>query len=292
MKKTILGLGVMALLLGSASCGNNKSYSAEDKLMGDSLSLAMGRVMGAQVKQGMDREIQMNGHANLNVQKVLRGMEAVLYADTTDHESYITGMQVGLTLMQQPVKMMEGQGFPADPELILKGFREAVSEDSVSMEKYWEQYSDLDRRSKDMAAQREIVKNGELGTAFVDSVKKADSEVKTTETGLSYKIINVGEGALATPNDTVLVNYKGSLIDGTVFDDHSEGDPQKFVLSGVVPGFSEGLSMLGEGGKAVFYIPGDLGYGNNGQPRAGIGPNATLVFEVEVAKVLPAQVAE
>lgn len=293
MRKTIIGMGIFALLVGTASCSKSNSYSEEDKQIGDSLSIAMGHVMGGQIKTTIDRQMQQyDGKAKLNVQKVMRGMESVLYADTADEQSYMQGVQIGLTLMQQPIKMMERDGYPYNAELIMKAFKEVFDMDSISTEQFWQEYQAIDQRSKAYARQRVINKNGEAGQAYVDSVKKANSNVMTTEDGLSYLIETEGVAPMATPADTVLVYYKGSLVDGTVFDEHMEGEPARFALSSVVKGFSEGLQLLGEGGEATLYIPGSLGYGDNGQPRAGIGPNSTLIFDVKVVKVLPAAVEE
>ena len=83
----------------------------------------------------------------------------------------------------------------------------------------------------------------------------------------------------------VQVNYIGRLTDGTVFDQSPDGQPATFSPAGVIPGFSEGLKMLGVGGKAILYIPGNLAYGSQGVPQAGIGPDQMLVFEIEVAGV-------
>ncbi len=81
------------------------------------------------------------------------------------------------------------------------------------------------------------------------------------------------------------MKYKGQLIDGTVFDSNDEG--ATLSPRGTVPGFAEGLAMMKKGAKYVLYIPGELAYGVDGQPQAGIGPNATLVFEVEAVEVTP-----
>ena len=93
-----------------------------------------------------------------------------------------------------------------------------------------------------------------------------------------------GVGEKATDDDFVKVKYVGKLINDTVFDD-SKGEAREFPVKGVVPGFAEGLKLLGKGGKATLYIPGKLGYGVQGQPAAGIGPNQMLVFEVEITEI-------
>ena len=123
------------------------------------------------------------------------------------------------------------------------------------------------------------------GEAYVADLKAKDSSVQTAASGLSYKIENEGEGEKAKENSTVVVNYSGRHLNGDVFDTTEGRSPATFNLQGVVPGFREGITLLGKGGTATLYIPGALAYGPNGQPAAGIGPNEMLVFEVEVLDI-------
>ena len=97
---------------------------------------------------------------------------------------------------------------------------------------------------------------------------------------LQYTIISAGAEEKVAPQDTVWVNYKGTLLDGTVFD---QNDSTKFVANRVIKGWTEGLGLLGEGGKAILYIPANLAYGERG--NRNIAPNSTLIFDVEVLKV-------
>ena len=106
------------------------------------------------------------------------------------------------------------------------------------------------------------------------------SNVGTTASGLQYTIIAEGAAEKVAPQDTVWVNYKGTLLDGTVFD---ENQNMEFVANRVIAGWTEGLGLLGEGGKATLYIPANLAYGERG--NRGIEPNSTLIFDVEVLKV-------
>ena len=108
----------------------------------------------------------------------------------------------------------------------------------------------------------------------------AKEGVETSESGLQYTIIEAGAEEKITPKDTVWVNYKGTLLNGDVFD---ENDSTMFVANRVIKGWTEGLCLLGEGGKATLYIPASLGYGERG--TRGIEPNSTLIFDVEVLKV-------
>ncbi len=122
-------------------------------------------------------------------------------------------------------------------------------------------------------------KNLAEGKAFL--AKNALKEnVDTTASGLQYTIVAPGADYKIAPQDTVWVNYKGTPLDGTVFD---ENDSTMFVANRVIRGWTEGLSLLGEGGKATLYIPAELAYGERG--NRGIAPNSTLIFDVEVLKV-------
>jgi len=124
--------------------------------------------------------------------------------------------------------------------------------------------------------------NKEKGDAFLEANKAKDS-IQVTESGLQYKIIEPGNDVHPTKEDTVWVNYKGTLLNGEVFDQSQEGSPVRFTLGRVIPGWSEGMQLIGEGGKIQLFIPGDLGYGEYG--TRGIDPNSTLIFDVELTKV-------
>ena len=122
-------------------------------------------------------------------------------------------------------------------------------------------------------------KNLAEGKAFL--AKNALKEnVDTTASGLQYTIVAEGAAEKVAPQDTVWVNYKGTLLDGTVFD---ENDSTQFVANRVIKGWTECLGLLGEGGKATLYIPANLAYGERG--NRSIEPNSTLIFDVEVLKV-------
>ena len=130
-------------------------------------------------------------------------------------------------------------------------------------------------------AQEDKMKND--GIKFLaDNAKKKD--VKTTASGLQYKVVTPGTGKSPKATDVVEVNYEGKLIDGTVFDSSYErGEPIEFPLNQVIPGWTEGLQLMKEGGKYEFYIPSELAYGELG--NQGIAPNSTLIFTVELLAV-------
>ena len=127
-------------------------------------------------------------------------------------------------------------------------------------------------------------KNKDDGDKFLaDNGKKAG--VKTTASGLQYEVLTEGKGDHPKASDKVTVNYKGSLLDGTVFDSsYDRGQPVSFPLANVIPGWTEGVQLMTPGSKYKFYIPSSLGYGERGAPPK-IGPNSTLVFEVELISI-------
>ena len=123
------------------------------------------------------------------------------------------------------------------------------------------------------------------GEKFLAENKSKDG-VKTTASGLQYKITKEGTGRAPTASDQVTVHYEGKLLNGTVFDSSiKRGEPATFPLNGVIRGWTEGLQLLKEGGKATFYIPSNLGYGSSGTPDGSIKPNETLIFDVELIQV-------
>lgn len=132
--------------------------------------------------------------------------------------------------------------------------------------------------AEDTVVVEEVV---EQQAVFVDT-----TGYTTTASGLKYKVVKEGTGAMPKAEDTVEVHYTGKLLDGTVFDSSVErGETISFPLNGVIKGWTEGLQLMKEGAKYEFIIPPYLAYGEHGTPGGPIGPNATLYFEVELFKV-------
>jgi FKBP-type peptidyl-prolyl cis-trans isomerase FklB len=128
-------------------------------------------------------------------------------------------------------------------------------------------------------------KNAEAGKTFLAENAERD-EVKTTDSGLQYEVLEEGTGEKPSKTDTVKVHYTGELLSGEVFDSSRErGEPVTFALNQVIPGWTEGLQLMPEGSRYKLYIPSDLAYGPGG--NRAIGPNETLVFDVELLAINP-----
>ena len=165
------------------------------------------------------------------------------------------------------VDFLEAEGNPYDPEFG-KQFK-------IDLDRMGEILNGYLSKKQAYKAAYNLAKEEEFLSA---NAKKEN--VDTTASGLQYTIIAPGSDQKIAPEDTVWVNYKGTLLDGTVFD---ENDSTKFIANRVIRGWTEGLGLLGEGGKATFYIPAELAYGERG--NRNIEPNSTLIFDVEVLKV-------
>jgi FKBP-type peptidyl-prolyl cis-trans isomerase FklB len=125
----------------------------------------------------------------------------------------------------------------------------------------------------------------EKGQQFLDENGKKEG-VHALPDGLQYKVVKEGEGKKPKATDTVSVHYRGTLIDGTEFDSsYKRGQPAEFPVNGVIKGWTEALQLMPEGSKWMLYIPARLAYGERGTPGGPIGPNETLIFEVELLKV-------
>ncbi|MCF6280918.1 MAG: FKBP-type peptidyl-prolyl cis-trans isomerase [Candidatus Polarisedimenticolaceae bacterium] len=191
--------------------------------------------------------------------------------------SYIIGYQAGTQLKQQ--------GFPIDMETLSKAIQEGLSGAQPRLDSQQAETIMKGFQEKQMATQKAANgKNEAAGKAFLAENKKQEG-VTELENGLQYKILTAGTGKKPAATDTVSVNYRGTLIDGTEFDSsYKRGSPAEFPVNRVIPGWTQILQMMGEGAKWQVYIPSELAYGANGA-GPNIGPNSTLVFDIELLKV-------
>lgn len=207
--------------------------------------------------------------------------------DTKDKVSYSIGLDIGLTFQKQKMEI-NTDVLAAGVKDGLSGAKPLLTPEEVRQ--VMTQFS-KDMREKTAAASKEAAeKNTKEGEKFL-AENKAKAGVKTTASGLQYKVEKEGNGPPPKETDTVVVNYRGTLIDGTEFDSsYKRGEPATFPVNRVIKGWTEALQLMKPGAKYHLYIPSNLAYGAGGT-GGDIGPNATLIFEVELLSVKPGEAA-
>jgi FKBP-type peptidyl-prolyl cis-trans isomerase FklB len=195
--------------------------------------------------------------------------------------SYSIGVNIG--------KNMKTQGIDLDQGLLTQGIKDGLNSSKTAM-------SDKDMEAVMTTFQQEMMgkmqakqkvngeKNVKEGEAFLAANKKKEGVV-TLPSGLQYKILKSGDGPKPTKEQTVKCHYRGTLIDGTEFDSsYKRGEPTEFPVGQVVKGWTEALQLMPVGSKWQLFIPSDLAYGPNGAGQM-IGPNATLIFDIELISI-------
>jgi len=204
-------------------------------------------------------------------------------SSTIDSVSYAFGYLNGKGMSQRGMDEI-------NPEIFSSAMQKAFAGDSSQipmseMQTILRTYQMEAQQKAQQKRMKQGKENAKKGQAFLEENKTKEG-VKTTESGLQYKVLTEGSGASPTAEDTVTVNYKGTLLDGEVFDSSYErNQPATFPLNRVIAGWTEGLQLMKEGGKVKFWIPGELAYGPTPPPGSPIGANETLVFEVELLEV-------
>src|SRR5215472_7079197 len=200
------------------------------------------------------------------------------FKDQKDKVSYSIGMQIGFNLARQKVDV--------NPDILATGIKDAIggkpqlTPDQVKdvMAQF---EKDMEQKQKERGE-----KNKTEGTKFLEENKKKPG-VKTTASGLQYKVEKEGTGSQPKATDMVTVNYRGTLIDGTEFDSsYKRGQPATFPVNGVIKGWTEALQLMKQGAKYQLFIPASLAYGERAM-GPDIGPNSTLIFDVELQDVKP-----
>lgn len=196
-------------------------------------------------------------------------------ANLNDSVSYALGINIGENLKQSGFEMINAEALANAINAIYNGDSTLFTAEVAG-----QIINDF------MSKQSEVKSQGakQAGVQFL-AENAAKAGVTTTPSGLQYEVITAGAGKSPVATDVVTVHYHGTLIDGTVFDSSVErGEPASFPLNGVIPGWTEGLQLMKEGGKTRFYIPSELAYGDRAASEL-IGPGSTLIFDVELIKV-------
>jgi FKBP-type peptidyl-prolyl cis-trans isomerase len=212
------------------------------------------------------------------------GQQKVTELKTQDQKvSYMFGQDMGSYLKKL--------GITIDKAALYQGFEDTLdgkkplltSEEILKVKEEFSKKMQEEQGAKAKAAGDKNIKEGE---AFL-AKNKTEKGVITTASGLQYQIIKEGAGPKPKATDMVTVHYKGTTIDGKEFDSsYKRGQPATFPLGGVIPGWTEGLQLLSAGAKAKLFVPAKLGYGERGAGQE-IGPNQTLIFEVELISIQP-----
>jgi FKBP-type peptidyl-prolyl cis-trans isomerase len=188
--------------------------------------------------------------------------------------SYAIGLNIG--------KSMHKDSVDVDPNILLRGLKDGLAGSKPLL-------TDDEARAAMVTLQADLRKQQEEKVHAFLAENKAREGVVALPSGLQYKILKEGTGPKPTASDTVVCNYKGTLVDNTEFDSsYKRGQPATFPVSGVIKGWTEALQLMPVGSKWQLVIPGELGYGaRGGPPGSGIGPNETLIFEVELMSIQP-----
>lgn len=192
-------------------------------------------------------------------------------------------MNLGTTLHKQSV--------PVDPNILARGLKDALAGGKTAL-------TEDQARATLMEVQTEMRKKQEEQMQIAGAASKKEGEtflaankskdgVVTLPSGLQYKILTQGTGPKPTPSDSVVCNYRGTLINGTEFDSsYKRGEPATFPVTGVIKGWTEALQLMPVGSKWQLFVPSDMAYGER-SPAPQIGPNSTLIFEVELLSIQP-----
>ena len=202
-----------------------------------------------------------------------------------DQKSIVLGSEVGKMMMSQGMNHVD-----INKKAFMKGLMATIEKQELDIDQktYNNILTELTKEisnKKKAHRDKQKIDNLQAGKAFL-AENKNKKGVETTTTGLQYEIVDQGTGKSPKATNTVVVHYRGTLLDGTEFDSsYKRNQPARFRLDRVIPGWTEGLQLMKEGSRYVFYIPSELAYGERGAGHQ-IGPNAALIFEVKLVEIV------
>jgi FKBP-type peptidyl-prolyl cis-trans isomerase len=203
---------------------------------------------------------------------------------TTDQQrfSYTVGVQIGKMLLAQEIKDVDADAFMTGLTHSLENTPPQLTD--KEMQDAMIAHSEVRKKERAKLGEANLAK----GKSYRDENAKKEG-VTTLENGIQYEVITPGEGDHPKAEDSVEIHYKGTLIDGTEFDNsYKRGKPTQFPLNGVIPGFRDTLLLMKPGAKWLVTLPPELAYGEEGS-RGSIGPNETLIFEIQYIGLAKAQ---
>ncbi len=230
----------------------------------------------SQMKQGLQNVLDGKGESN---PAALRSAQAAFMQNKSEENIKKLSYQIG-AFSAQNLKRFHDNGIKIDVSMAMLAIEDVKSGEKprVAQDQMKDAYKKLQEVNKSISG-----KNIAAGKKFLEE-NKAKPGVKTTASGLQYKVEKAGSGRRPRATDNVTVHYRGTLLDGTEFDSSfKRNKPAQFGLGQVIKGWTEGLQLMRTGAKYTFYIPSELAYGDRGNP--GIPGGSTLVFEVELIKV-------
>lgn len=284
MKKVILGCLAAAMVAFTVTSCKNTSAKMENDV--DTLSYATG-IMYA---EGLNGYVLQN-FDSAYLEDVYKGIKDGIKTTDDAKKAYNFGLQLGGQLRDQIIPMMNDRLFAdsakkVNEDVMIDAFIRAAKEDTTLIyDASTAQIiiSNAQDKATEAKMEAQFGENKAAGIAWLENNKNAEG-VQVTESGLQYKVITLGAGNKPSATDKVTVNYKGTLIDGTVFDSSYErNEPASFYLNSVIPGWTEGFQLMPEGSKFELYIPYELAY--KAQDRGTIKPFSALIFEIEFLKI-------
>ncbi|KIO42546.1 MULTISPECIES: FKBP-type peptidyl-prolyl cis-trans isomerase [Porphyromonadaceae] len=198
------------------------------------------------------------------------------YTEELDKVSYCFGLSIASNLLSSGVNQINTEAFVDALRTVYAGQMPEITPEEANqiLQTYFEKL----QNERGNAAK-------EAGASFLKE-NKTKEDVITLNSGLQYKVISTGNGAIPKAGDTVRCHYEGRLINGTVFDSsYRRGEPAEFPVNGVIPGWVEALQLMPVGSKWQLFIPSELAYGAHGAGQA-IGPNETLIFDIELLDIV------
>ena len=219
----------------------------------------------------------------LSLVSAVSAEEKSAFKDPKDKVSYSIGLDIGSTLKKQNIEVNTDTLFTGLKDA-LTGAKPKMTEEEMkeTMMNFSKELREKQQKTMEEATQ----KNAAAGAKFLEENKKKPG-VKTTASGLQYKVLKEGSGPSPKETDTVVTNYRGTLINGTEFDSsYKRNEPVTFPVNGVIKGWTEALQLMKKGSKYELFVPAELAYGPRGAGQ-DIGPNETLIFEVELLDIKP-----